>query len=110
LTSSVDPLVAASKLVELLRTTFEQHEVPAWIQDSIVVMIESWEDERMPSQAEVQAGAGFVTVGHNDRGEVVVNLDRDRTGYIVFSPQQARDFASLLARRAKLIQNEMEQS
>lgn len=46
---------------------------------------------------------GFVEVGHNDQGEVVVNLDRDRNGigHLVFSPNQARALAALLIRKAK---------
>lgn len=43
---------------------------------------------------------GYLMVGTNERGEVVVNLDRDRTGHIVFSPGQARTFAALLLKKA----------
>ena len=44
-------------------------------------------------------------VGHNEHGEVVVNHpdlmpDANGVGHIVFSPAQARDFATLLVRHA----------
>jgi hypothetical protein len=43
---------------------------------------------------------GYLMIGTNGRREVVVNLDRDRTGHIVFSPGQARTLAALLLRKA----------
>lgn len=43
---------------------------------------------------------GYLMVGTNEQGEVVVNLDRDRTGHIVFSPAQARTLAALLLKKA----------
>lgn len=45
---------------------------------------------------------GFVEVGVNERGEVVVNLDRDRNGvgHLVFSPNQARKLAETLIKKA----------
>lgn len=48
---------------------------------------------------------GFLTVGYNDSGEVVVNHpdlkpDVDGVGHIVFSPQQARNLADLLIKHA----------
>ena len=45
---------------------------------------------------------GFLEVGTNGLGEVVVNLDHDRTGHIVFSPGQARQFANILVKQAAL--------
>jgi len=48
---------------------------------------------------------GFLEVGTNGRGEVVVNHpdlmpDEHGVGHIVFSVQQARDFANLLLAKA----------
>jgi len=45
---------------------------------------------------------GYLEIGTNDRGEVVLNLDRDRNGvgHIVFSPSQARGLADALNRKA----------
>ena len=45
-------------------------------------------------------GAGVFEVGTNDAHEVVINLPRDMTGHIVFSPQQARALADTLTRKA----------
>ena len=47
--------------------------------------------------------AGYLEVGVNTNGEVVVNLDRDRNGvgHIVFSPNQARAFANVLISNAQ---------
>ena len=42
----------------------------------------------------------FLEVGTNDDHNVVVNLPRDMTGHIVFSPKQAREFADTLCRKA----------
>jgi hypothetical protein len=46
--------------------------------------------------------AGTIEIGHNDRFEVVINLDRDRNGigHIVFSPRQARHLANTLLKHA----------
>lgn len=49
---------------------------------------------------------GFLEVGCNDNGEIVVNHpdlkpDADGIGHIVFSPRQARNFADLLLRNAE---------
>lgn len=49
--------------------------------------------------------AGHLTVGENSRGEVVVchpdlKPDKDGVGHIVFSPQQALDFAALVRKHA----------
>lgn len=48
---------------------------------------------------------GYLEVGRNDRGEVVVNHpdlkpDANIVGHIVFSPNQAREFAKLLLKHA----------
>lgn len=48
---------------------------------------------------------GYLEVGTNDRGEVVVNHpdlkpDADGCGHIVFSPEQARAFAKSLITKA----------
>lgn len=42
---------------------------------------------------------GYLMVGTLN-GEVVVNLDRDRTGHLTYSPRQAREFAKLLEKKA----------
>lgn len=49
--------------------------------------------------------AGFLEVGTNDKGEVVINHpdlkpDADGIGHIVFSSQQARTLAAILNRKA----------
>jgi hypothetical protein len=43
---------------------------------------------------------GYLEVGVGKDGNVVVNLDRDRIGHIVFSPDQARGLAATLMRKA----------
>jgi hypothetical protein len=43
---------------------------------------------------------GHLLVGQNTRGEVVINLPRDMTGHLVFSPHQARGLADLLTKNA----------
>ena len=43
---------------------------------------------------------GFLQVGTDGRGQVVISLDRDRTGHIVFSQDEARALASLLFKKA----------
>ena len=43
---------------------------------------------------------GFLEVGTDANGMVIVNLDMDRTGHIVFSPEQARGFAASLIGKA----------
>jgi len=48
---------------------------------------------------------GTLMVGTNQDGEVVVNLDRDRTGHIVFSANQARNLAEILLRKADEAEN-----
>lgn len=63
------------------------------------------EVERVGPRAQERAGtmppAGFLMVGIDPhRMEVVVNLDRDRTGHITFSPDQARYLARLLNEKA----------
>ena len=45
-------------------------------------------------------GAGVFEVGTNDAHEVVINLPRDMTGHIVFSPHQARVLAQTLVKMA----------
>lgn len=49
--------------------------------------------------------SGFLEVGHNEQGEVVINHpdlkpDENGVGHIVFSPGQARNLARLLLERA----------
>jgi hypothetical protein len=50
---------------------------------------------------------GFLEVGANEDGEVVLNLDQDRTGHIVFSPDQARRLARLLWAKAMDADNQL---
>lgn len=45
-------------------------------------------------------GSGTLEIGTNDKHEVVINLPRDMTGHIVFSPVQARVLADTLVRKA----------
>lgn len=45
-------------------------------------------------------GPGELQIGINELGEVVINLDKDRTGHIVFSPDQARNLARVLQEKA----------
>lgn len=47
-----------------------------------------------------KAIGGYIEIGINDKNEVVINLDRDRTGHIVFSPQQAMLLARILQEKA----------
>lgn len=46
--------------------------------------------------------AGYLEVGVNTQGEVILNLDKDRNGigHIIFSPNQARAFAEVLISNA----------
>lgn len=49
--------------------------------------------------------AGHLEVGHNDRFEVVINhpqldVDEHGSGYLCFSPRQARSLANLLLKHA----------
>ncbi len=51
-----------------------------------------------------QAGekiGGFLHVGFDPTiNEVIINLDKDRTGHLTFSPKQARQLAALLTKKA----------
>ncbi len=54
--------------------------------------------------------AGYLEVGTNDEGEIVVlhcdlETDADGVGHIVFSPNQARNLASLLLKHAKVVED-----
>lgn len=55
---------------------------------------------------------GYLEIGHNDRGEVILNLDRDRNGigHLVFSTRQALNLAKLLRSRALLARKEFLQN
>jgi hypothetical protein len=55
---------------------------------------------------------GFLEVGTNGQGEVVINHpdlqpDENGVGHIVFSPEQARNLAALLLRKATDAENEV---
>lgn len=45
-------------------------------------------------------GPGELMIGFNLRGEVVMNLPRDMTGHIVFTPREARRLAVILINKA----------
>lgn len=45
--------------------------------------------------------SGFLEVGTNEKHEVVINLPRDMTGYIVFSIEQAEGLAATLTKKAR---------
>ena len=45
---------------------------------------------------------GYLEVGHNAMGDVVINLPEDKTGHIVFSPKQARALARTLFIKASV--------
>jgi hypothetical protein len=49
------------------------------------------------------ADEGYLEVGCNLQGEVVVNLPKNMTGHIVFSPAQAQAFALSLMKQARLV-------
>ena len=49
---------------------------------------------------------GFIEVGTNGNGMVVLNLDKDRTGHIIFSPEQAWSLAESLAKKSKEAEKE----
>ncbi len=45
-------------------------------------------------------GPGFLEVGINNRCDVVINLPRDMTGHIAFSPNEARALGNLMIKKA----------
>lgn len=51
-------------------------------------------------------GSGVLQIGTNSAHEVVLNLPRDMTGHIVFSPEQARGLADTLTRKAAEAESE----
>lgn len=55
---------------------------------------------RMKELAALERGPGTLMVGHTLRGQVVVNLSEDMVGHIVFSPQEARQLAASLIKKA----------
>jgi hypothetical protein len=54
-----------------------------------------------PTDVGMNKVAGFLQVGVNDHGEVIINLDKDRTGHITFSYSQARNLAHVLLSKAE---------
>lgn len=56
-------------------------------------------EKALEGEAGEQKG-GHLEVGINEQHEVLINLDRDRTGHIVFSPEQARQLAAVLTKKA----------
>jgi hypothetical protein len=94
--------VDASKLVDSVLALLEEAGAPTELNDSIVAIIEWW--ERGSHEINYSGGGGFLLVGADpDRGAVIVNLDRDRTGHLTFSPDQARAFATNLIDKASKI-------
>lgn len=69
-----------------------------------------WQKELVRARADGDVpprnGPGELHVGANERGEVVVNLPRDMTGHICFTPAQARHLAVVLIRQAAAAANE----
>lgn len=51
----------------------------------------------------VRPSAGELEVGTDGKGEVILNLDRDRNGvgHLVFSPEQAYGLAKILNKMAR---------
>lgn len=43
----------------------------------------------------------FLEIGINNKNEVIINLDKDRVGYIKFTPEQARQLAVVLNKKAE---------
>lgn len=50
--------------------------------------------------------SGFLLVGLNDKQEVVINLNYDRTGHVVFSANQARHLGRLLLKKSDEVDGE----
>ena len=60
----------------------------------------NYEQVKRDEKDQYESGPGFLMVGHNENGEVVINLDHDRTGHVVFTPQEARYLGHLLLHKA----------
>lgn len=56
--------------------------------------------DKLNEKDQCESGPGFLMVGHNENGEVVINLDHDRTGHFVFTPWEARYLGRLLLHKA----------
>lgn len=59
----------------------------------------------MPKATKADRAKGFLEVGHNEAGEVIINHpdlkpDADGVGHIIFSADQARHLAQSLAKYA----------
>lgn len=54
--------------------------------------------------------SGYLEVGINDKGEIILQLDHDRNGigYIVFSVNQAKKLAGILFEKANEAQSILE--
>jgi hypothetical protein len=62
------------------------------------MMLRDWQQMKASPATEKH---GFLEVGIDPNlHEVVINLDRDRTGHVTFSPQQARYLADVLKKKA----------
>lgn len=78
-----------------VKSTSDSHE-------SIVRIIEWWESGS--HEINYSSGGGFLLIGYDpDRHEVVMNLDKDRTGHLNFSPSQARHLAFNLLDKARAL-------
>ena len=42
---------------------------------------------------------GFLEVSYNEARQIVINLDKDRTGHIVFSQEEAISLATVLIKK-----------
>ena len=78
-----------------------------WDNDGHAYRKKSQEDTAKAALSQIEGEApannagGFLEVGTNGKGEIVVNLDQDRTGHIIFSPEQAKHLANLLFEKAQ---------
>lgn len=100
-----EPVIDPSPLVNAVLGHLEDAGCPTELNDSVVAIIEWW--ERGSHEINYSSGGGFLLVGADPNrgasGEVIVNLDRDRTGHITFSPEQAIGFAANLLDKARLL-------
>ena len=90
-----------SALIEDIRSKLNEAKAPAEITDSIIRILEWWDGGSVEINYTKSPGAGFMLIGVDPhRGEVVMNLDRDRTGHIAFTPDQARAVAQKMITKA----------
>jgi len=87
------------RLTLLARTPGEPERDFVLTRDQLPDLVEMLRRRMTPEEAGEES-AGHLEVGTNEEHEVVVNLDHDRTGHIVFSPSQARQLAAVLTKKA----------